>query len=202
MPQRDPRIDTYIAKAAAFAQPILRHIRKVVHQACPDVQETMKWSFPHFEHHGVLCSMAAFKQHCALGFWKGAQVLEGIGDPKADAMGQFGRITSIDDLPPARTLSRYVKRAAALNAEGIKRVTRDVKKRAPRKPVDVPADFAAALRKNREAAAVFVAFSPSQAREYVEWIVEAKREETRSRRIATAIEWIAQGKRRNWKYER
>ena len=202
MPERDPRVDAYIEKADPFARPILRHIRQVVHQACPGVQETMKWSFPHFEYHGLLCSMAAFKQHCAFGFWKGAQVISGTSGPKTDAMGQFGRITSVEDLPNARTLASYVKHAATLNAEGVKEPKRDVEERAPRRPVKVPADFAAALLRNRKAAAAFQAFSPSHRREYVEWIVEAKRDETRRRRIATAIEWIAEGKGRNWRYER
>jgi len=199
MPSTDARIDRYIDEAQPFAQPLLRHIRAVVHQACPDVQETIKWGFPHFEHHGVLCSMAAFKQHCAFGFWKGALVLEGMADPEADAMGQFGRIMAIEDLPPVRTLARYVKRAAALNERGVDRAA---SKRAPKKPARVPADLADALRANKKALAVFDAFSPSHKREYVEWIIEAKRHETRKRRIATAVAWIAEGKGRNWKYER
>jgi uncharacterized protein YdeI (YjbR/CyaY-like superfamily) len=194
----DARVDQYIAKAADFAKPILRHIREVVHAACPDVEETMKWSFPHFDYHGeMMCGMAAFKAHCSFGFWKARLVLDGPGG--ADAMGQFGKITSLEDLPSDRELTRYVKKAARLNEDGIK-VAR--KPAAPKKPLAVPPEFAAALKKAATARKAFDAFSPSHRREYLEWIIEAKSDATRQKRIATAIEWLAQGKSRNWKYER
>jgi uncharacterized protein YdeI (YjbR/CyaY-like superfamily) len=199
MGTRDPRVDAYIARSAPFAQPILTHLRRVVHAACPDVEEGMKWSVPHFMHQGILCSMASFKQHCAFGFWK-ASLLEGVGGRPAEAMGQFGRITSIEDLPAERTLRRLVKDAARLNEQGVKAPRRVSKK--PRPDTAPPADLAAALKKNRKAAAAFQGLSPSHRREYLEWITEAKGEATRARRLATTLEWLAEGRRRNWKYER
>lgn len=196
MSSRDPRVDAYIEKSAEFAKPILTYIRDIVHEACPDVEETMKWSFPHFEYHGVLCSMAAFKAHCALGFWKAPLLMPDRADER-DGMGQMGKITSIDDLPPKRELLRLVKEAAKLNEAGVK-VER---KKAPAKaPLETPPELAAALSKNREAKKTFDAFSPSHKREYVEWICDAKTDATRQKRIAQAVEWMAEGKSRNWKY--
>ena len=192
----DPRVDQYIARSADFAKPILMHIRKVVHQACPNVEETMKWSAPHFDYKGMMCGMAAFKGHCAFGFWKAALVLD---DPAADeGMGSFGKLTSVKDLPSDRQLAGYVKKAAKLNDDGIKVVR---KAAAPKKPLKVPVDFAAALRKNQAARRTFDAFSPSNKREYLEWVTEAKTDATRSKRMATSVEWLSQGKTRNWKYE-
>jgi hypothetical protein len=196
MGKRDPRVDAYIAKSADFAQPILTHIRDVVHDACPDVEEDMKWSFPHFMYKGMLCGMASFKQHATFGFWKAS--LLGIGKD-ADAMGQFGCLTKVSDLPSRKVLAGYVKRAAALNDEGVK-VPREPRK-AP-KPLRVPAALTAALKKSRKAQAAFEAFPTSHKREYADWIGEAKTDETRDRRIAQALTWIAGGKSRNWKYER
>ncbi|HEX8850387.1 MAG TPA: YdeI/OmpD-associated family protein [Gemmatimonadaceae bacterium] len=199
MGTRDPRIDAYIAKSADFAQPILEHIRDVVHAACPTVEETMKWSFPHFMYNGMLCSMAAFKQHCSLGFWKGALLFDSARD--REAMGQFGRITKIADLPPKKELMAYVKKAMKLNDEGAK-VPRIRKPGLSRRavPTEPPADLVAALEKNAKARATFEGFPPSHRREYIEWITEAKREETRQKRLAQTIEWLAEGKQRNWKY--
>lgn len=197
MPSRDPRIDAYIEKSADFAKPILRHLRDVVHEACPDVEEKMKWSFPHFDYKGMMCSMASFKEHCTFGFWKPELVL---GDAaKEGGMGQFGRITSVKDLPAKKVLIGYVKKAMRLNDEGVK-PKRAQKPRKPRAKVEVPHDLTAALKKSAKARATFEAFTPSHRREYVEWISEAKREETRARRIAQAVEWMAEGKARNWKY--
>jgi uncharacterized protein YdeI (YjbR/CyaY-like superfamily) len=198
MGKKDPRVDAYIEKSAEFAKPILKHLRKVVHAACPEVEETMKWSFPHFDYRGeMMCSMASFKAHCAFSFWKGSLVL---GDKVKDgSMGQLGRITSIEDLPSERTLTSYVKKAAKLNDEGVKA------ERGPRRAqhqLEVPEDLTQALKKNKKALTTFEAFPPSHKREYVEWIVEAKREETRKRRLESAVEWIAEGKPRNWKYTR
>jgi uncharacterized protein YdeI (YjbR/CyaY-like superfamily) len=200
MGRKDPRVDAYIAKAQPFARPILTHIRKAVHAACPDVEETMKWSFPHFDYKGMLCSMASFKAHCAFGFWK-ASLLKDSGIPakSAEAMGQFGRLTSVSELPSEKVLAALVRKAASLNDEGIKPPRR---KAAAKQPLAVPDDLVAALKKNTKARSAFDAFPPSHRREYVEWIVEAKTDETRQRRIATAIEWMADGKSRNWKYER
>lgn len=199
MATRDPRIDAYIAKSADFAQPNLMHLREVVHAACPDVDETMKWSFPHFMYKGMLCGMSAFKQHVAFGFWKGKLVVVDDGRSLEDAMGQFGRITRIADLPPKKTLSAYVKKAMALNDAGIKSPTL-VKSAKPKPDAAIPDDLAAALKKNAKARKTFDAFSPSARREYIEWITEAKRETTRVQRLVTTLEWLAEGKQRNWKY--
>jgi uncharacterized protein YdeI (YjbR/CyaY-like superfamily) len=198
MPRKDPRIDAYIQKAAPFAQPILKHVRKVVHAACPDVEETIKWGLPHFDYKGeMMCAMAAFKAHCTFGFWKGTLV-SGRAHGEGGAMGQFGRITSQKDLPSDSTIARYVKTAMKLNDEGVTSPSR-VRSKAPR-PVVVPADLKAALAKNNKAAATFTGFSPSHKREYVEWITEAKTDATRERRLAQALEWMAEGKPRMWKY--
>jgi uncharacterized protein YdeI (YjbR/CyaY-like superfamily) len=197
MGQRDKRIDAYIAKSGEFAQPILTHIRDVVHAACPDVEETMKWSFPHFMYKGMLCSMAAFKEHCAMGFWKGALIIE-KGDAEGEsAMGQFGRITKVSELPSKKVLTGYVKKAMQLNDDGVK--VEKPKSKAP-KEVMVPDDLAKALRANKAAHTTFEKFSPTNKREYIDWLNEAKTETTRSRRLETAIEWMAEGKPRNWKY--
>lgn len=198
MPSRDPRIDAYIAKSAEFARPILEHLRAVVHAACPTVEETIKWGHPAFMYEGILCNMASFKQHCSFGFWKGSLIVGNDGRRVDDAMGQFGRITAVRDLPSRRTLAGYVKAAMRLNEEGIK-PARSAKP--ARKPLPVPPDLAAALKKNRKAQATFDGFAPSHRREYIEWITEAKKAETRARRLATTIEWLAEGKARNWKYE-
>jgi uncharacterized protein YdeI (YjbR/CyaY-like superfamily) len=197
MPSRDPRIDAYVEKSADFAKPILSYLRDVVHEACPEVEEKMKWSFPHFDHKGMMCSMAAFKAHCTFGFWKPELVLGEAA--KEGGMGQFGRIASVKDLPAKEVLIGYVKTAMRLNDQGVtpKRAQRP-KKAKP--DAEVPDDLAAALKKNARARATFEGFSTSHRREYVEWIVEAKREETRARRIAQAVEWMAEGKARNWKY--
>lgn len=197
MATTDPRVDVYIEKAQPFARPVLRHIRALVHRAVPDVEETMKWSFPHFQYQGMLCSMAAFKQHCAFGFWNHSMMTE--DQKSADAMGQFGRIASVDDLPADRTFVSLVKQAAALNVAGVKpkRVIRT-----PKPALEPPQDLLAALKKNKRAATAFDGFPPSHRREYIEWITEAKTEATRARRLTTAVEWIAEGKGRNWKYER
>lgn len=200
MANRDPRIDAYIARAPDFARPVLEHLREIVHEACPDVQETIKWSMPFFDYHGPLANMAAFKAHAAFGFWKAALILDADGRSAEPAMGQFGRITGVADLPSKRVLSGYVKQAAKLNEKGVKSPTRSAPKAKPA-PEPSPA-FAAALRKHAGARKHFEAMSPSHRREYVEWIAEAKRDETRDTRIATAIEWLAEGKARHWRYER
>jgi hypothetical protein len=223
---RDPRIDAYIAKAAPFAQPILRHLREVVHEGCPEVEETMKWSFPHFMYKGMFCSMAAFKEHAAFGFWKSSLVMNDSkaaagkaatavrktsksAQPKAgndqsdadSAMGVFGRLTSVQDLPSRAKLLGYVKTARRLNDEGVK-----VEKAAPKKydksDLEVPGYFMAAVRKNKKSLATWDAFPYSKRKDYVQWVSEAKSDETRNRRLDTTIEWLAEGKARNWKYEK
>jgi len=193
----DPRVDAYIETSAPFAKPILVHIRKSVHAGCPEVEETMKWSFPHFVYKGMLCSMAAFKAHCSFGFWKGS-LLE--VPPNGTAMSQFGRITSLDDLPRSKELTRLVRQAAALNDDGVK--LERPKRTAPKGPAKAPADLQKALKTNATASATFKALSPSHQREYIEWITEAKTDPTRKKRLATTIKWLSEGKSRNWKYER
>ncbi len=197
MPTIDPRIDAYIASAPEFAQPILAHLRAIVHNACPEVEETMKWSRPHFEYHGLLCGMSAFKEHCAMGFWKGSLLFPDMAEK--EAMGHFGRITSVKDLPSKKTIAGIVKQAMKLNEDGVATPARAAAKAAPR-TLEVPDYFLAALSKNKAAQASFDAGSPSFRREYVDWIVEAKAEATRLRRMEQAIEWLAEGKSRNWKY--
>jgi len=195
----DPRIDEYIASAADFAKPILERVRALVHEACPDVEETTKWGMPFFEHQGILLNMAAFKAHCAVAFWKGELI---FGKPRGgEAMGDFGRIASVKDLPPEKDFIGYVKQAMKLNADGVKVPSRS--KPAAKKPeAAVPDYLAAALEKNTAARTTFENFSLSQRREYIEWMVEAKTEATREKRMAQALEWMAEGKSRHWKYER
>ena len=198
MGMRDARIDAYIAKSADFARPILMYLRETVHAAFPDVEETMKWSFPHFLYKGILCSMASFKEHCAFGFWKGSLIVQHSGGGGEPAMGQLGRITKLSDLPSKKVLSGSIKEAMKLNEAGVKSPTRS-KPKTPKELV-VPDDLAGALQSNSKAGATFERFSPSHKREYVEWITEAKTPATRQRRLTTAIEWMAEGKPRNWKY--
>ncbi len=200
---RDPRVDAYIAGSAEFARPILKHIRRLVHAGCPEVEETLKWSFPHFMHKGMLCSMASFKAHCAFGFWKEkllASRHEALGKAGKTAMGQFGRITAVSDLPDDAILIDLIREAAALNDLGVK-VPRGGRSKGDRKLV-VPDFFASALRKNGRARATFDGFNYTNKKGYVEWVTEARREETRKRRLETAIAWMAEGKPRNWKYIR
>lgn len=198
MGTQDDRVDAYIAKSPDFARPILVHLRDVVHTACPDVEEAVKWSSPHFLYKGMLCHMASFKEHCAFGFWKGALIVETGGDEVEKAMGQFGRITKLSDLPPKKVLAGYIKKAIELNEAGVKSPTRS-KPKVAEEPV-IPDDLTNALRGREKARQAFEAFSPSHRREYVEWITEAKTEPTRLRRIETTLEWLAEGKSRNWKY--
>ena len=197
---RDRRVDAYIGRAAPFARPILEHLRERVHRTCPDCEEAIKWGMPSFLHRGkLLCSMAAFKQHATFGLWQGRQVLgEGEGQPDA-AMGQYGRLTSVADLPDDRELTAHLEKAMALIEGGVPR--RPAIRKAPRPEAEVPADLAQALAGNPAARASFEGFPPSARREYIEWLLEAKREDTRRKRLVQAVEWMAEGKRRNWKYE-
>lgn len=195
----NPRVDAYIEKSAAFARPILRHVRKLVHQAFPGIEETIKWGFPHFEHQGIVCSMAAFKAHCAVGFNK-TELLDDKASlelKSRSAMGNFGRITSLEDLPDDTTIKGLVRAVADLNQRGIKA---PAPKRKPRK-LEIPDWFGSAIAGNRAAKKTFDNFSPTHQREYVEWVTGAKREATRQKRLATALEWMAEGKPRNWKYQ-
>lgn len=201
MAKKDPRVDLYISKSAEFAKPILVHLRTLVHTACPDVEETIKWSFASFDYKGPMCSMAYFKQHCAFGFWKASLMKDKtlISNAESEsAMGHYGKIKSLKDLPSDKKIISHIKDAMKLNDMGIKLPPRKVK--AVKKELAVPEYFLKQLKKNKKAFAVFENFSPSHKREYVEWITEAKTDETKNRRIETAIEWMSEGKSRNWKY--
>ena len=192
-----PAVDAYIAKSADFAKPILRKIRELFHKGCPEVEEVIKWGVPHFEYRGMLGSMAAFKQHAAFGFWKSGLLKDKrkLFDGTNTAMGGR-RVTDVSELPADKILLEYIREAVALNEQGVKAPSR----RKPKKELTIPYYFMDALKKNKKALATFEAFSPSHKREYVEWVTEAKREETRAQRLATAIVWMAEGKPHNWKY--
>jgi uncharacterized protein YdeI (YjbR/CyaY-like superfamily) len=199
MATRDPRIDAYIAAAAPFARPILERLREHVHRACPTVEETLKWGAPSFGYRGkILCGMAAFKQHAAFGFHQHAQVL-GDAAPR-EGMGSFGKMTRVADVPGVRTLTPLLRKAMALIDAGVP--ARGGRKTQAAKPAPVaPPDLVAALKKNAAARRTFEGFAPSHLREYVDWLAEAKRDETRARRLAQAIAWLAEGKPRHWKYQ-
>lgn len=200
MEHTDKRIDAYIAKAAPFAQPILEHLRALVHKAVPQATETVKWGMPFFEHEGPLCNMAAFKQHCAFGFWKASLLKDTHGllqQMEKSAMGHLGQIRGLEDLPADKVLVAYLKEAAALNEQGVKAPAKAAK---AKEELEVPDYLRKALAKNKAAAKTFEAFSYSNKKEYLEWLTEAKTEETRIKRLDTAIEWMAEGKPRNWKY--
>ncbi len=202
MPTIDKRVDAYIAKAAPFAQPILKHLRKIIHAACPDCEETMKWSIPSFDYKGPFCSFAAFKAHCVFGFWKTALIDDPKGilaENKDRAMGSLGRITDIKDLPSDKVITAFIKSAKKLNDDGVKLPARV--KKTETTPLEIPDYFIKFLKKNKQAFATFEAFSPSHRKEYVQWITGAKTEETRNRRMQSAIEMMAEGKSRNWKYK-
>ncbi|MEJ7692383.1 YdeI/OmpD-associated family protein [Daejeonella sp.] len=202
MKNQDPRIDEYIANSVSFAQPILIHLRHLIHESCPDVTETMKWSFPHFEYSGeILCSMASFKKHCSFGFWKASlmndphNLLQTIGKT---AMGSMGQIIDVSDLPSDTILNEYIKEAAQLNREGVKVPSKP--KTELKKDSVVADDIIEALGANPAAMKTFESFSPSNKKEYVEWITGAKTEATRKSRLESAVEWMAEGKIRHWKY--
>jgi uncharacterized protein YdeI (YjbR/CyaY-like superfamily) len=201
-PKTDARIDAYIDKSAPFAQPILQHIRALVHRACPDATETIKWGMPFFEYKGIICNMAAFKNHCSLGFFKAGQ-MQSAAELQAnneEGMGHLGKITSLKVLPADAVLIGYIKEAAALNEAGVKKAV--PKKTTEKKELIIPDEITEALKTNEAAKTTFTNFPYSHKKEYVEWITEAKTEATRSKRLATMLEWLAEGKSRNWKYER
>ena len=201
MATKNSQVDKYIANAAEFAKPILGHLRELVHKACPETEEKIKWSFPHFDYKGMMCGMASFKHHSAFSFWKAPLMKDKklMANAKSEtAMGHLGRITSLKDLPSDKVLLSYIKEAKKLNDDGVKLSAKPVANE--KKELVVPNYFQKALKKNKPALKIFEGFSPSHKREYVEWITEAKTEETRNKRIATTIEWLSEGKPRNWKY--
>ena len=196
MGKKDPRVDAYIERSSAFAKPVLKHLRKLVHRGCPDVQETIKWGMPHFDYKGIMCGMAAFKAHCAFHFWKG-QLIMGNSKKADQAMGQFGRIRSVGDLPSEQTFVGWVRKATELKDQGISGPPRN---RTKTKPLPVPRYLSAALAKRSKARQTFDNLSPSGKREYIEWLVSAKRQETRDKRLKTAVHWLSEGKPHNWRY--
>jgi uncharacterized protein YdeI (YjbR/CyaY-like superfamily) len=195
MLKKSPLVDAYIAQSADFAKPILNRIRKLVHTACPQVEEDIKWNMPFFMHKGFLVATAAFKGHCALIFWK-RKLIFGKAALHGGGMGPFGRLTSLADLPADKVLLGYLRKAVELNETGIK-----VPRPKSKAKIVVPGYILAALRKNKKALATIEAFSPSHKREYIEWVTEAKLAETRARRLQKMIQMLAQGKSRHWKYE-
>ena len=199
MPTRDPRVAAYIRKAADFARPLLVLFRDAVHRACPLVEETIKWGMPFFVYQGNLCHMAAFKQHCAFGFWKGSLLFPKDDPRQQEAMGHLGRVTSRKEMPSAASLRALLRQAMALNEGGVSAPARN---RTVKKPLPEPPELIRALKGSAAARKTWVAFPPGHRREYIEWISEARREETRARRVAATIEWLAEGKSRNWKYQR
>ena len=204
MATKEKKVDAYIAKSADFAKPILNHIRELVHKACPDVEEKMKWSMPFFDYKGeMLCHIASFKQHAVMGFWKASLMKDAVlmENAKAEtAMGHLGKITSLKDIPSDKKITGWIKEAMELNDKGIKLPAKP--KPAAGKEIAVPDYFTKALAKNKKAKQIFENFAYSHKKEYLMWITEAKTEETRSKRIATALEWMAEGKSRLWKYEK
>ena len=199
MGTNDPRIDAYIAKSADFAKPILSHIRDCVHANCPSAKETIKWGMPFFEYgDSILCNMAAFKAHCAFGFWLGD--LLKIDTKSGQAMGQFGRITSLKDLPTDKVFGKLINEAMKLHDVG-KKVPARAKPATDRKALVVPPEFLAAVKKNKKSLKTFEGFPYSKQKEYVEWFSEAKTDATREKRLLQAIEWMAEGKSRHWKYQ-
>ena len=208
MAKIDKRIDEYISKAEPFAQPILKHLRKLVHKGCPEIEETIKWGFASFDYKGPFCSMASFKNHCVFGFWK-ASLLD---DPKkvlgerfnqgGEAMGNLGRIATLKDLPADTIIVKFIQQAKKLNDEGVKLPPRKKVSEKEKHSLVVPKELKAALKKNKKAEMIFDEFSYSNRKEYCQWIIEAKTDETRSKRIETTIEWLEEGKSRNWKYIR
>jgi hypothetical protein len=198
MATTDKRIDAYIAKARPFAQPILERLRAMIHETCPEVVETLKWRHPSFEYRGLLCGMAAFKGHAAFGFWKHDLVVGKDGKAR-EAMGSFGRITDLSELPGKGVFARHMKVAMRLNEDGVQVVR---KKTRPKAPIAMHRELAAAMAGSKKARATYASFPPSAQREYLEWVADAKSDDTRARRIAQAVEWMAEGKRRHWKYEK
>lgn len=196
----NPTVDVYIAKAAPFAQPVLNHLRELIHKTCPEVEENIKWGMPSFEYKGMLCGFASFKQHCTFGFWKASLMKDKVLMDNArseSAMGHLGRITSLKDLPSDKKITAWIKEAMKLNVEGKKIIKA---KPVVKKDLVIPAYIPAAIKKNKKAWGTFEQFSPSAKKEYVEWITEAQSEETKNKRLSQAIEWMAEGKPRNWKY--
>ena len=202
MVKKNKRVDDYIANSAEFARPILIHLRTLVHQTCPEVEEKIKWGFPHFDYKGMMCSMASFKHHCAFGFWKNALMKDAdlMSGKNEHAMGHVGKITSLKDLPNDKKIANWIKEAMKLNDDEVKLPVR--KKITEKEEIKIPDAFQKALNNNKTAADAFNILSPSHKKEYIEWIEGARTLDTKNKRIATTLEWVTEGKSRNWKYMR
>ncbi len=200
MGKKSPEVDAYIRSAPEYARPILKKLRQQMHKAAPDIEEAIKWSSPTFVHKGIVTGMSAFKNYVTIGFWKGRlmkdpkEIFEGAGRTSITTI----KLSDVSELPPEKVMLSYIREAVKLNADGVKAPAAPREKRTAQ--VKAPADLLAALKKSKKAAATFEAFPPSHKKEYIAWIVEAKREATRERRIATAVEWMSEGKPKNWKY--
>ena len=205
MSSKDKRIDAYIEKSQPFAKPIMKKLRQLIHKGIPEIEETIKWGMPFFEYKGTVCSFASFKQHATFGFWKYRLLndpkghLQEVSNRGGEAMGNFGRITGIKDLPSDKVMINFLKQAKRLNEEGIKLPN---KKKASPKELKIPDYFTKALKKNKSAEKTFNNFPYSHKKEYIEWITEAKTEPTRIKRLNNSIDWLSEGKSRNWKYEK
>jgi len=200
---KDKRVDAYIAKAQPFAKPILKKLRELIHKGNPQVEETIKWGMPFFDYKGPFCNIASFKEHATFGFWKYKLIkdpkgyLQDVSNKGGEAMGNLGRITSSKDLPPDKVFIDFIKQAKKLNDEDIKLPSKPKK---PKTELVIPDYLTKSIKKNKKAFDTFTNFSYSHKKEYIEWITEAKTEATRNKRIETAIEWMSEGKSRNWKY--
>lgn len=197
MGEKSPEVTAYIAKSAPFAKPIFERLRRLFHAACPAIEEKLKWGCPSFEYKGMVGGFAGFKEHAAFGFWR----QDVLPDPEGlfKSRGAFGsKLTGVSELPSDEIILQYIRRAVEMNEKGAPARF----KAKPKPPLKVPSYFLAAVRRNPKALATYQAFPPSQKREYVEWVVDAKQEETRTKRLETAVAWMAQGKVRNWKYVR
>jgi uncharacterized protein YdeI (YjbR/CyaY-like superfamily) len=203
MPHKDKRIDAYIDQAQPFAKPILKKLRALIHKGIPEVEETMKWGMPFFEYKGPVCNFAGFKEHATFRFWKyqlmsdPGGLLKEIANKGGEAMGNLGRITRVENLPPDKVMIEFLKQARRINVEGLKLPARKI---APRAKLQIPSYFSAALKKNKAAETTFNNFAYAHKKEYLQWITEAKTEPTRLKRLETAMEWMSEGKYRHWKY--
>ena len=201
----DPRIDAYIAKSADFAQPVLEHLRELIHKVCPEVEETIKWGMPSFEYKGLFCGFAAFKNHCTFGFWKSSLLHDPHGvlkDQERAAMGSFGKMTSLKDLPSDAILKALLKDAMRLNEEGIKIPTATRKRGVVKNEIPEPDYFTKLLKKDAKALETWNNFAPSHRREYLEWLTDAKTDPTREKRLEKTMELLREGKQRHWKYQK
>ena len=200
----NPQVDAYIADAAPFARPVLEHLRDLVHRAVPEVEEAMKWRMPFFTLNGkILGNMAGFKEYCNFGLWSpevAALVKKKSAEPGESSMGRlFGKMKSVKDLPSDKDLLRYIATAAASVQAG-KSILQNRKKK-PKPEIAMHPEFAAALKKAK-VMKNFEALAPSYRRLYIAWVADAKRDETRARRITQAVKWIGEGKKANWKYDK